>query len=80
MQVKLAISSTGTRNQRYTLKNVRTVKYLSLNSQCLNLKRLQKYYPYLKNINGINLKKAMPTIIIDNTNLIAPIEILKDPN
>lgn len=82
MQVKLGISAVGNHSERYTIKNVRTVKHLSLPTQCLNPTNLRKNYPYLKDVDLVCLKNAIPTILIglDNTNLIAPLEILKDPS
>lgn len=81
-RVKFMISSTQIGSKKYHIKNARTVKHLSLPTQDVDMTNLRKTYPYLDNAEISDLKRAMPTILIglDNANLIAPIEVKRDPN
>lgn len=82
MTVKLQISAPDVKSEKFLLKNVRTVRHLSLPSQSCSVGSLRSKYPYLKHVEMSNLKSAVPTILIglDHANLIAPLEFKTDPN
>lgn len=81
-RVRFMISSTQIGSKKYNVKNARTVKQLSLPIQDVDMANLRKTYPYLASAEISDLRRAVPTILIglDNANLIAPIEVKRDPN
>lgn len=81
MKIKMAISGTGIHSKKYSIKNVRTVQHLALPSQSLNVTSIKEKFPYLAQANLDNLNSVVPTILLglDNTNLIASIETIRDP-
>ncbi|XP_065088007.1 uncharacterized protein LOC135709538 [Ochlerotatus camptorhynchus] len=80
-RIQLIVSGT-TKNQRYSLSNVRTVKHLKLPSQTLNYEDICNVHPYLKHLPITSYSDVRPRLIIgvDNVKLISALKIREGGN